>query len=74
MLTAMVIGQENPDELAGLAQGQLRLKIPQLGEALGAESVPYIASVYNNSCSESILWMSRLPSWKPKSKNRMPHG
>ena len=34
MLTAMVKGQENPDELADLAQGQLRLKIPQLVEAL----------------------------------------
>jgi len=34
MLTAMVKGKENPEELAGLAQGQLRLKIPQLVEAL----------------------------------------
>ena len=38
----------------------------------GAESVAYIVSVCNNSCSESILLMSRLQSWKPKSKNRMP--
>jgi transposase len=34
MLTAMVKGTENPEELADLAQGQLRLKIPQLVEAL----------------------------------------
>jgi len=34
MLTAMVKGKENPEELADLAQGQLRLKIPQLVEAL----------------------------------------
>jgi transposase len=34
MLTAMVRGKENPEELADLAQGQLRLKIPQLMEAL----------------------------------------
>ena len=34
MLTAMVRGKENPEELADLAQGQLRLKIPQLVEAL----------------------------------------
>jgi len=34
MLTAMVKGNENPQELADLAQGQLRLKIPQLVEAL----------------------------------------
>ena len=35
MLTAMVRGKENPEELADLAQGQLRLKIPQLVEATG---------------------------------------
>ncbi len=34
MLTAMVEGQENPQPLADLALGQLRLKIPQLVEAL----------------------------------------
>jgi len=34
MLTAMVKGKENPKQLADLAQGQLRLKIPQLVEAL----------------------------------------
>jgi Transposase IS116/IS110/IS902 family len=34
MLTAMVEGQENPQQLADLALGQLRLKIPQLVEAL----------------------------------------
>ena len=34
LLTAMVKGKENPEELADLAQGQLRLKIPQLVEAL----------------------------------------
>jgi len=34
MLTAMVKGKENPEQLADLAQGQLRLKIPQLVEAL----------------------------------------
>jgi transposase len=34
MLTAMVKGNENPQALADLAQGQLRLKIPQLVEAL----------------------------------------
>lgn len=34
MLTAMVEGQENPQHLADLALGQLRLKIPQLVEAL----------------------------------------
>jgi len=34
MLTAMVKGTENRGELADLAQGQLRLKIPQLVEAL----------------------------------------
>jgi hypothetical protein len=30
MLTTMVKGKQNPQELADLAQGQLRLKIPQL--------------------------------------------
>jgi hypothetical protein len=30
MLTAMVEGRENPQQLADLALGQLRLKIPQL--------------------------------------------
>jgi transposase len=34
MLAAMVKGKENPEEMADLAQGQLRLKIPQLVEAL----------------------------------------
>jgi hypothetical protein len=34
MLAAMVKGKENPEEMADLAQGQLRLKIPQLAEAL----------------------------------------
>jgi transposase len=34
ILTAMVKGKENPEELADLAQGQLRLTIPQLVEAL----------------------------------------
>jgi transposase len=34
MLMAMIEGQENPQQLAELAVGQLRLKIPQLMEAL----------------------------------------
>jgi transposase len=34
MLTAMIEGNENPQRLADLSQGQLRLKIPQLVEAL----------------------------------------
>ncbi|MGA7316866.1 MAG: IS110 family transposase [Silvibacterium sp.] len=34
MLTAMVEGQQDPQQLAALALGQLRLKIPQLVEAL----------------------------------------
>ncbi len=34
MLAAMIDGKENPQQLADLALGQLRLKIPQLVEAL----------------------------------------
>jgi transposase len=34
MLTAMIAGNQDPQGLADLAQGQLRLKIPQLVEAL----------------------------------------
>ena len=34
MLSAMVEGKEDPEQLAELAQGTLRLKIPQLTEAL----------------------------------------
>jgi len=34
MLTALIDGKENPEQLADLALGQLRLKIPQLVEAL----------------------------------------
>jgi len=34
MLTALVEGKEDPEQLAELAQGTLRLKIPQLAEAL----------------------------------------
>jgi transposase len=41
MLTAMVEGQENPQQLADLALGQLRLK----RRLSGGESVMYIASV-----------------------------
>jgi len=34
MLSAMVKGKENPEELADWAQGELRLKTPQLVQAL----------------------------------------
>src|SRR6266446_4371404 len=44
MLTAMVEGQENPQHLADLALGQLRLKIPQLVEALRGAS-PWCTSL-----------------------------
>jgi transposase len=40
MLSAMVEGKEDPEQLAELAQGTLRLKIPQLTEALRGRMRP----------------------------------
>lgn len=50
MLTAMIQGKEDSQQLADLAQGQLRLKIPQLVEALQVRvraipSLPFATTV-----------------------------
>ena len=72
MLTAMVRGKENPEELADLAQGQLRLKIPQLVEALRGR-VRAVHRFRLQQQSQRIDFIDEhIASWKPKSKNRMP--
>ena len=72
MLTAMVKGQQNPDELADLALGQLRLKIPQLVEALRGR-VRAVHRFRLQQQSQRIDFIDEhIASWKPKSKNRMP--
>jgi len=42
MLEDIIVGEDNPDHLASLARGHLRVKIPQLRLALAGRSVTLI--------------------------------
>ena len=58
MVEALVAGKRGPRQLAELAQGKLRLTVPQLVEALNGRFGPHHAVV----CSQILVTWTRLRS------------
>ena len=63
MLEALVHGTDDPKELAGLAKGKLREKLPALEAALQGLMGPINAYCWLATCATWTFWIRRSTNW-----------
>ena len=72
MLATLIDGATNPDVLADLALGKLRLKLPALREALQGRFDPQHALIIGQILPTSTISTKQSPRSRPRSKRRSP--